>query len=1322
MKAAKNFWRRFNRTDSDERGSALIVVTLLLALLTIYISASLTTSTTDVIASNYEVAQRRGFYTAYSKLEQMSRDFSSLFLTAIAPGYGRMCKVVVDDPSLLNNFRIVKPNVTCTTSGGCTPSYTGKFTAGSDIYDLGWVGDSRPFCIVDVCNPNAAPVCNFPPRPPVSIQVEKGDFAGLQGFARRYRMVSTAVSENRGGADVQVTRDFDNILLPLFQFGIFADADFELYIPPNWAFGGWVHTNGDFFLTGGDTTTGGATPRSTFSQYIYDRSGNLVPTAARITVAKHIVIGTGKSGTPESTFSNSYMRVYRDSTNFDKIDTGSAKTGPFVTNCNGIVEPSTDTKPGTCDRFRGTSAGTVRIGVRKLQLPIQNVLNASPIELIKRGLASDNDPVNQSPYVSARYFYKPGIRITLADYQNQLPRSVQRDDPATAGTGEYGGIQLDGPDTYLANNVGSGDVLINSSTPGSPGWFYQKEDNAVFRPIPRGYQPKIADPINGRATGARVNGFRVHGWIKVELVKLDGSGLDPTDIRTYDITEEFLNLGVTVPYRSNPGGGKFYYPRDTADFPPAGGGNPNGPFPDENSIIHLQRFAVPYTNAVLPGLAPLPATPTAPDLQNVGGGGPSGVNFDYYASMALRNNNNNSLTMYGIIDDPGTTPGILPVPPAQLLTRYADGGVKSQTPYSEPQPDPGGYYTDAVNSPLPTTTPPAANIDFRGSTSNPRPGSLINLLFGLPGLSENANLPKGRSNKDKVGPNAVLNPDGETTWKLGNNMSLVPFPINVYDAREGLPHETNNANTPLPGLVTMAPTKNGTMNLVEIDMGNMGRLLRGDFDDLFKQMGGTRFRGEFGRALKADDIRDNITLNQDNGFLVYISDRRGDEPVIVGNPNLKPDPARPNNPVPGTASMLGDGEYNREDVIWSPGGNPTVGNASSVPVKIGTNQFGCDPGTLKSDNQEKGKAPTDANNDCWIQTETTSGSYSETTPYNSMFNADQIIPLTYSDFGAPVSRYGAVVAMTEVPTTNRPNWSRKPPVAFPTSGQPRVELFRRAVRLVNTSNLFPTGPILNQQCSGTGQIVNLGITVTTENPVYVFGNYNAPAAEVNDTDTYPGISVVPNITAPTSPAKFNGDGICGSNCSVPAAIVADAVTFLSGACVGTSNLQWSTNGATGWLDSRSFVMPYQAIGYRSARNTVYRFALITGYTPSWYSSFWGNTAAHQGFDSKYSSGGINNFPRFLEDWRFNGKSGANAAFATYAGSLIRLFKSRQANGVFKRISSNDTVPAVDHVYVPPNRDWIFDVNFTTPCTLPPGSPFLQLIDFKGFQQSVVQQR
>src|SRR5262249_39425547 len=213
--------------------------------------------------------------------------------------------------------------------------------------------------------------------------------------------------------------------------------DFELYIPPNWAFGGWVHTNGDFYLTGGDNQGGG--PRNIFSQYVFDQNGNLVPTAARITVAKHIVIDDQKNG---RNVAGSYMLVYRDSDPADaeRVDSGSAITGALVNNCNGVLDPTFEAKPGSCGTFRGTSAGTVKIGVRKLQLPLQNVLKKSPIELIKRGLASDNDPTNDSPLVKARYYYKPGIRITLADYQNQLPRNVRVGDDPSAGLGDYGGI------------------------------------------------------------------------------------------------------------------------------------------------------------------------------------------------------------------------------------------------------------------------------------------------------------------------------------------------------------------------------------------------------------------------------------------------------------------------------------------------------------------------------------------------------------------------------------------------------------------------------------------------------------------------------------------------------------------------------------------------------------------------------------------------------------------------------------------------------------------------------------------------------------------
>src|SRR2546430_17385399 len=131
MKEIKRIWRKLSNTPRIEHGAAMIVVALLLALLTIYVSVSLTTSTTDIIASNFEVAQQRGFYTAYSKLEQMSRDFSGLFASSLNPSNESICsRVVLPDPSLLNGFRIVKPNVSCS-GGNCNPSYGDKFKGGT---------------------------------------------------------------------------------------------------------------------------------------------------------------------------------------------------------------------------------------------------------------------------------------------------------------------------------------------------------------------------------------------------------------------------------------------------------------------------------------------------------------------------------------------------------------------------------------------------------------------------------------------------------------------------------------------------------------------------------------------------------------------------------------------------------------------------------------------------------------------------------------------------------------------------------------------------------------------------------------------------------------------------------------------------------------------------------------------------------------------------------------------------------------------------------------------------------------------------------------
>src|SRR4051812_17866665 len=100
MGIVKSLKRRVNNLVDDERGSALVIVALLLSLLTLYVTSSLMMATSDAIAANYEIAQQRGFYTAYSKMEQMSRNFSALFLNSSSPSYDSMCRVVLADPTI----------------------------------------------------------------------------------------------------------------------------------------------------------------------------------------------------------------------------------------------------------------------------------------------------------------------------------------------------------------------------------------------------------------------------------------------------------------------------------------------------------------------------------------------------------------------------------------------------------------------------------------------------------------------------------------------------------------------------------------------------------------------------------------------------------------------------------------------------------------------------------------------------------------------------------------------------------------------------------------------------------------------------------------------------------------------------------------------------------------------------------------------------------------------------------------------------------------------------------------------------------------------
>lgn len=206
----------------------------------------------------------------------------------------------------------------------------------------------------------------------------------------------------------------------------------------------------------------------------------------------------------------------------------------------------------------------------------------------------------------------------------------------------------------------------------------------------------------------------------------------------------------------------------------------------------------------------------------------------------------------------------------------------------------------------------------------------------------------------------------------------------------------------------------------------------------------------------------------------------------------------------------------------------------------------------------------------------------------------------------------------------------------------RTLFFRRALKLVN-------GGIYTNFTSG--------LTITSENPVYVQGDYNATSAS-------------------TTAAG-----------AIPSAIIADAVTFLS----------------NNWNDIRSFTNPASAASPtspaanpRTATTTGYRMAIVSGKSltflkPSYADASFG------------SDGGAHNFLRTLEYWTNTGTA------LRYRGSLVSFFISRQAVGTFKCCDFD--------VYDKPDvRDFAFDTDFLLPSRLPPGTPMFRDVNTLTFRQ------
>lgn len=77
--------------------------------------------------------------------------------------------------------------------------------------------------------------------------ITSGPYAGLYALSQPVNIRLTAADSSRNESTVDVT--VNAVSIPLFQFGVFYEKDLEIHNGPLMTFRGWVHTNGNLYLS-----------------------------------------------------------------------------------------------------------------------------------------------------------------------------------------------------------------------------------------------------------------------------------------------------------------------------------------------------------------------------------------------------------------------------------------------------------------------------------------------------------------------------------------------------------------------------------------------------------------------------------------------------------------------------------------------------------------------------------------------------------------------------------------------------------------------------------------------------------------------------------------------------------------------------------------------------------------------------------------------------------------------------------------------------------------------------------------------------------------
>src|SRR5579883_734430 len=409
------------------------------------------------------------------------------------------------------------------------------------------------------------------------------------------------------------------------------------------------------------------------------------------------------------------------------------------------------------------------------------------------------------------------------------------------------------------------------------------------------------------------------------------------------------------------------------------------------------------------------------------------------------------------------------------------------------------------------------------------------------------------------------------------------WPNTLFDTREGTLRDIAMDT----GATPPRPTLNGVMHYVELDGKNLANWFAGTLTNPYT-----------GKVLATSGPNTKDPVVSPNDFVVYFSDRRGNYA------NGKVTSAWP--PLSWTKNETG--EYGFNDLANS--SNPTTG---------------CPNNSMETgeDVDTTGAFFTYGADSSWI--------HAVAVAQGGLANGQYGIFNNLKTSGALANPVNCTTTPAYSTTDNI--WPFLVAANAATARENPPLFFRRALKITDANNLTAVGT-----CPSG---VSCGLTVASENPVYIQGDFNA-----------------------------NSGGNGWSDPEIATSVAGDAVTLLSD--------QWS--------DVNSFSSPYVQTA-RQGNTTWYRAAIVGGITVP----FPQPTGTAQDFGT---DGGVHNFLRYIESW---------SGTLEYKGSIIELFTSRQANSTFKCCTTvyspptrgyNFDVNFLDPTLLPPRTPLFRDVNTT----------------------------